>query len=725
MPVRQVDRLLNSRKSDRSPSPSVWVLILLSAAWLVTVLSALGQSAVLLLTEAGGDLASQAMPTDFGVLLVSVVLVTFGALVVVRADTPAYGWLMVGTGLAQAVVSGAGHYALYAQEADLPWVTAAVWIQDLWMVASVFALLLLPALFPDGRPVTPRWRRLIVMATVGWSCFIVAFVLAERPATNFFLLVDGPPANPTGVLAIPEMAINSAWLGLSLVSVGIAVGSLVARWRLADQELRQRFKWVLYAFGVLSFLAAVDLIRLGVEEGAGIDLGLFIPMNLLVAGSMVGLAVALGFGVLRLGLYQIDLVINRTLVYGGLTLTVLSIYVGVVVGVGGLLPVEDTLAALTATGIVAVVFAPLRDRMQSWVNRLLYGQRHEPYAVLSEMGRLLSRSGTPRDTLQSLAETVTSSLKVTGAAIDLEENGDWRRAASHGEMADPDDAGTVLPLRHQGELVGRMIVGPRPPKHGLSSADIELLEGIAHQAGALVHSVRLTAALQRSREELVQAREEERRRIRRDLHDEIGPTLASQTLQLDAVLEGLGADPAHAAELVSSLKEQTQQLVADIRRLVYELRPPALDELGVDGALVAHAWQLEHSGRLSIDVRSVPDPLPSLPAAVEVAAYRIAREAITNAVRHSGATRCITTLDVSAGWLTVAVEDDGRGMQVNARTGLGLISMRERTEELGGTLTVTSSPSGGTRIQSELPLSNGSLTGTDSDVGTGMVDESG
>lgn len=724
MPVRQADRLLNSRESDRSSSPSVWVLIVLSAAWLVTVLSALGQSAVLVLAEAGGEIASQVIPTDFGVLLVSVVLVTFGALVVVRADTPAYGWLMVGTGLAHAIIAGAGHYALYAREADLPGVTGAVWIQDLWMVASMLALLLLPALFPDGRPVSSRLRKLIVMATVGWSCLIVAFVLAERPATNFFLLVDEPPANPTGVVAIPEMAINAAWLGLSLASVGIAIASLVTRWRVADQDLRQRFKWVLYAFGVLSFLAAVDLIRVGVEESAGVDLGVFVPTNLLVAGSMVGLAVALGFAVLRLGLYQVDLVINRTLVYGGLTLTVLAIYVGVVVGVGALLPVEETLAALTATGIVAVVFAPLRNKMQSWVNRLLYGQRHEPYAVLSEMGRLLSRSGTPRDTLQSLAETVAKSLKVTGAAIELEENGEWRRAASHGEIADAEDAGAVLVLHHQGELVGRMIVGPRPPKHGLSSADIDLLEGIAHQAGALVHSVRLTAALQRSRERLVQAREEERRRIRRDLHDEIGPTLASQTLQLDAVLEGLQADPAHAAELVSSLKEQTQLLVADIRRLVYELRPPALDELGVDGALAAHAWQLEHAGRLSIDVRTVPDPLPSLPAAVEVAAYRIAREAITNAVRHSGASQCVATLDVSGGWLTVVVADDGRGMQDHVRTGMGLISMRERTEELGGTLTVTSRPAGGTRIQSELPLSNGSLERVDV-IRSGVVEESG
>jgi signal transduction histidine kinase len=212
--------------------------------------------------------------------------------------------------------------------------------------------------------------------------------------------------------------------------------------------------------------------------------------------------------------------------------------------------------------------------------------------------------------------------------------------------------------------------------------------------------------LQSSRERLVMAREEERRRIRRDLHDGLGPALASQTFQLDEVLERLSVDPAGAAAIVEMLKEQNRQLVADIRRLVYELRPPALDELGVAGALTAHVTQLGRSGPISIEVRTVPDPLPSLPAAVEVAAYRIAREAITNTIRHAAASLCTATLEVSADRLTVSVRDDGTGLGEAPRYGVGLISMRERTEELGGTFEAASTETGGTVVVAAIPLMN-------------------
>jgi signal transduction histidine kinase len=213
--------------------------------------------------------------------------------------------------------------------------------------------------------------------------------------------------------------------------------------------------------------------------------------------------------------------------------------------------------------------------------------------------------------------------------------------------------------------------------------------------------------LQRSRERLVLAREEERRRIRRDLHDGLGPSLASQTFQLDEILERLGDDPAAAADLVIALKEQNRHLVADIRRLVYELRPPTLDELGVAGALAAHAAQVAPSGSPSIEVVTVPDPLPALPAALEVAAYRITREAITNIVRHARATRCTAILEAMADRLTISVRDDGTGLTPSARTGVGLIAMRERSEELGGTLEIVSPDMGGTEVVATIPLVNG------------------
>jgi signal transduction histidine kinase len=212
-------------------------------------------------------------------------------------------------------------------------------------------------------------------------------------------------------------------------------------------------------------------------------------------------------------------------------------------------------------------------------------------------------------------------------------------------------------------------------------------------------------ALQRSREKLVLAREEERRRIRRDLHDGLGPTLASQTLKLDSVLDLLADDPQAAVEQVKSLKSQTQLMVADIRRLVYELRPPALDELGLLEALRAHFAQVGgENGHLRISIGASPEPLPPLPAAIEVAAYRITLEAVTNVIRHAQARQCVVRLRKDSTHLALLISDDGVGLPLDREVGLGQTSMGERAEELGGTCTVVADEGRGTRVMALLPF---------------------
>jgi signal transduction histidine kinase len=673
--------------------------------WVVTALFAAGQWVLLIgPARSQGDVVA---PADFiGSLVVAVALATFGGLIALRGDSARYGWLMLGLGASLSAIQLAGLYSLYLVEAGEPPMSVAVWVQDLWMVPFLLAFLLLPALFPDGTPATPRWRLPVRLAAAGWITLITVFALADRPATNVFEEIESGPANPIGFLPVPMGVVQAAWAALLLISVAIGIGSLVTRWRRADIELRQRFKWMLLSLGLMSILVGLNLINVLLEKAAGVDLGLSVLLSLLLSLALTGLAVTLGFAVLRFRLYNVDLVISRTIVYGVLTVVIVATYVGVVVGVGALLPIEQTSLALMATGLAAVVFAPLRDRLQSWVNGWLFGQRDKPYVVLAEMGRLMTDTGTPEEMLQNLTATVATLLKLPGAAIELEQDGVWTRRAAFGTVADV-AAGVVLPLRHQGELVGRLVVMPRSRHEPFTHRDLVLLEDIAHPAGAIARSVRLTMVLQSARERLVMAREEERRRIRRDLHDGLGPALASQTFQLDEVLERLSVDPAGAAAIVEILKEQNQQLVADIRRLVYELRPPALDELGVAGALTAHVTHLGRSGPIAIDVRTVPDPLPSLPAAVEVAAYRIAREAITNTIRHAAASLCTATLEVSAGWLTVSVRDDGTGLDAAPRRGVGLVSMRERTEELGGTFETASPETGGTVVVATIPLMNG------------------
>jgi two-component system NarL family sensor kinase len=285
-------------------------------------------------------------------------------------------------------------------------------------------------------------------------------------------------------------------------------------------------------------------------------------------------------------------------------------------------------------------------------------------------------------------------------AVELRRDGRFELASSYGR---PVEDSVEVPLIYQGETVGRLVVGKRGPGEHFSAADIRLLEDLARQAGVATHAVRLTTDLQRSRERLVMAREEERRRLRRDLHDDLGPTLAAVALQVETVRSLLRDDPGAADALLAKLKDETQSAIAGIRRIVYDLRPPALDELGLVGALREEGSRFAaNGGPLMVSVEG-DEVLPPLPAAVEVAAYRIALEAITNAARHSGASTCVVRI-ASNGGLDVEVRDDGRGLPADFRAGVGLTSMRERVAELGGTFTVEPAVPAGTRIHAHLPV---------------------
>jgi signal transduction histidine kinase len=641
----------------------------------------------------------------------SLAMVILGTIIVLRSSNRRVGWLVVTVGFSLSIISFAADYSQYAllvaPQDSPPLGSLAGWLQDLWTIPLMLQLFLLPVIFPDGGLPSPRWRAIFWLGLVCWILFIVVFAFARRPLANVFLDLETPPPNPYGFFRIGETAINAAFAVLAVVSVMTGMGSVIYRWRRAGSEVRQQIKWVLYSLLVMLGFVGATIANSVLMEGFGIDLGL--ERSLSTAGEVLqfGFIAALGIALFRYRLYDIDLIINRTLVYGGLTVVIVATYVLLVAGLGALLPLEDNLfLSLLATGVIAVLFNPLRIRLQRAANRLMFGRRDDPYAVLSELGRRLSSSSVPDATLQTVAETIATALKLPYAAIQLEQGGAYQTRAEYGATAEHSAAAgseMALPLVHQKEVVGRLVVAPRAPGESLAPRDRQLLEDIAHQAGAVAHAVRLTAALQRSREMLVLAREEERRRIRRDLHDGLGPSLASQTFKLDAALDLLQDDPRAAARQLETLKAQNQRLVAEIRRLVYELRPPALDELGLAGALAAHAGQLNGARGLQIKVVTMPDPLPTLPAAVEVAAYRIALEAITNAVRHAQARACTVTLEATDGRLALTVGDDGVGLAPGTEPGVGLFSMRERAEELGGSIEIVARPPRGTRVTAVLP----------------------
>jgi signal transduction histidine kinase len=365
----------------------------------------------------------------------------------------------------------------------------------------------------------------------------------------------------------------------------------------------------------------------------------------------------------------------------------------VVALLGGVLRDRASFAAsLVAAGVVAVLLAPLRARLQRGVDRMLYGERRDPYAVMSQLGRRLEQAA-PEQVLPALVEEVAATLKLPRVAIELSDGA----AATHGAGG---GAPLVLPLTFQSRQVGLLTLSPRGFREEFSRAERDLLDGVARQLGVAAYAVGLTADLQRSRERLVTAREEERRRLRRDLHDGLGPLLAGVSLQIGAARNLLRGDPGAAEVLLARLDGQTQGAVADVRRLVDDLRPPALDELGLVSAIREQAARFE--GKLTVSVEVIGE-LGDLPAAVEVAAYRIATEAITNSARHAGAQVCHVYLSLD-GALEVEVRDDGRGLPAHVKPGVGLSSIGERTAELGGTWSIGPCPGSGTVVTARLPV---------------------
>lgn len=376
-----------------------------------------------------------------------------------------------------------------------------------------------------------------------------------------------------------------------------------------------------------------------------------------------------------------------------LTALVAAAYLGLVALANAVLvsPSSVTGNAVLAAVVVAIAFHPVRVRLQRLVDRALYGDRSDPVRALSGMGERL-RAGDPGDGTASVLAAICDALRLPSAAVVR----DGQERARHGGTADTVEA---VPLVYRGERVGELLVGVRSGQRALDRTDRAALEVLAAPLAVAVRATELSDSLQRSRERIVAAREEERRRLRRDLHDGLGPALTGISFQADAAGNLLASDPARSAELLVALRAAATGAIDDVRRLVHDLRPPALDELGLVGALRRHADQLG-SGTPAVDVHA-PDDLPALPAAVEVAAYRIGAEALNNAVRHAGAGHVELRISV-ADDLELDVRDDGSGG--GAWTpGVGLTSITERAAELGGSVRLTPGGDGG-RVVARLPL---------------------
>lgn len=495
---------------------------------------------------------------------------------------------------------------------------------------------------------------------------------------------------------------SATTLQLAMVlAIAVAiVGGIVAQYRGAmEPRLRQQVRWIAWGAGTSLAMGTAGWFLPEFLTGSSL-----LPWN---AVGMTGIPfpIAIGIAVLRHRLFDIDVVINRTLVYGGLTAAVVAVYVMTAAFLGSLVPREGSFAtSLLATGVAALAALPVRDRLQRAVNHLMYGDRDEPYLAITGLAERLSASLATEEILPTVVDTVATALRLPYVAIELGRGQVTTIAAATGSGHGRELV--RMPLVDQGETIGELIVAPRSPGEGFSAADRHLLRGLAHEAGRAVRSVRLVAEVERSRRQTVSAREEERRRLRRDLHDGLGPAVAGARLKAEAARSMAGERPEDAATLLGELDADLAGLLDEVRRISRGLRPPVLDELGLMPALRAQATNFTVDSSLDLRVEG-PVHLPPLPAAIEAAAYWIALEALTNVSRHSRAAHCLVRVRLGDA-LRIEVEDDGVGIRPGTPRGVGLTAMHERAAEVGGTCQVTPRADvAGTWIVANLPLPAG------------------
>jgi two-component system NarL family sensor kinase len=613
-----------------------------------------------------------------------------GLLIVLNRPANRIGWLLLFEAIVVALdfaVAPYAHYGLISHPGSLPgarW--ALLWHNADW--PTLFALPVAVVLvFPDGRLPTRRWRR--VGYAIGISLLVLQLAVTLEPQNYprpYQHVADPLPSLPSAV----RVALTPFWFG-AYAGLFAAAWAIRVRFRRATGTERLQLLWLTYG-GLLIPLTLVACLVEGVVGGrAGVTTSVALVAALTVVPASVGIAV------LRYHLFDIELILSQTLVYAVLTACLAAVYLGLFIGIDRLVRATGV-SGVVAAGVVALGFQPLRALLQRHVQRLVYGDRSDPYAAIARLGERLQAAPAPDDLLETIVDDVARALRLGFCAVALRRDGQLEVAAARGRSG---RSPTIeIPLTHQGDNIGQLIV-EAAPKSELTPSDRRLLEDLARQAGVAVHGVRLMADLQRSRENLVIAREEERLRLRRDLHDGLGPKLAALVFKIGLARDRIHRDPEQALDLLRGLSGDTQSAITDIRRLVYGLRPPALDELGLIGAIREQAEDLATSTTLEITITG-PD-LRRLPPAVEVAAFRIASEALTNAARHARGKHCNVTFQLTDR-LVVEVEDDGTGLPLALRAGVGLQSMRERASELGGSLDIASSPGHGTRVHVSLPV---------------------
>jgi signal transduction histidine kinase len=645
------------------------------------------------------DLANAAVDRDRAMMGFGTISAITGAITVAtqvpvlwRYPKHPVAWVITATGLLWSLDGLCESWASYgmAQDPYAPLTGFAVWI-----VAQVGAFLLvgLPlvlVLYPTGRLMPGRWR-IVSVVVVAMSCAL-PLLLLFAPVTaltgdGFEMPMDtGMPELPiSGDVFIPLLAVGRL---LTLLSLPLAVVVAFARQRRASGRERTQLRWLVWA-------AVMCLVMSGIA--LWLHNGWVVTIALMVALGVTGASIAIG--ILDPEVRDVDALMGGTLVWATVAGTIIALDLLLVAVLDAVLGerLDQRDATLILLLVAVTIYGPVRMRITALVHRLLVGRRGDRYSVVTELAAQLEESEDVRDQLPALATAVATAFKLDFVRVEVFGVGGGAVTATYGDR--PRDVREV-PITYGEEEVGRLELPARGVRSMLSKRDQALLFDIVRQAAMAVRSARLAADLQLSREQLVLAREEDRRRIRRDLHDGLGPVLGGVAMRLDAAGNALDRDPETTRRLVAQSRQDVTDALADVRRLVQGLRPPALDDLGLLAALDQQAERLS-SADLAVDVAA--EDLGPLSAAVEVAAYRIASEALTNAARHARAQRASVRLVGNGHALLVEVADDGAGIGPDVVAGVGLRSIRERAAELGGRTEITCPDGGGTRVRAWLP----------------------
>ena len=703
-------------------------------AWVATavgVIASLAGAVLEILRPASVQGVPPPTPSDFQYVANGVLCSVAGLLIARRRPDNVIWMALAGAGLAGGLFGFLAEYTIYSHlivSGGLPVEAAATWVSG-WMFPMIPALnLLVLLLFPTGRTLGPRWRLPLWLVAGGFALLtgVLAFHVGwvqDRPVGSV-----GPIQNPLGIAAVTpllEMLQTAAYAMLGAASL-LGVVALVLRYRRGSSEERHQLKVLIYvaAFLPLGFL----LYPLTSTEG---------PVTPLTLGTLalqsfgvLGLPVAIGVAILKYRLYDIDVVISRTLVYGALAAFITAVYVGIVVGVGTLVGSggQPNLAlSIVATAIVAVAFQPLRERLQKVANLLVYGKRATPYEVLSQFSERVAETYAADEALPRMARVLAEGTAAQRASVWLRNGSELRPAASWPESAPgngarPEPAATAIPVsgqeipdiagadravavRHQGELLGALSVVKRAGE-SLTPIEEKLLDDLARQAGLVLKNVGLTADLLRrleelraSRQRLVAAQDDERRKLERNLHDGAQQNLVALKVKLGLAESFADRDPAKARQLLGEIKGDADEALETLRDLARGIYPPLLAEKGLGTALESQAR------KATLPVQIDADGVGRYSQEIEAAVYFCALEALQNVQKYAEATGATVRLRETDGELLVEVEDDGKGFDVAIqKRGSGTQNMEDRLNALGGTLAVTSAPGAGTTMQGSLPV---------------------